>query len=368
MINTQPNNDIVEDLQPSTKSNIDLAKLLDQMEILIAQHTVLPKDTSYALALWCASTYSINDFAIFPKLVITSPEKRCGKSTLLDLLSAISCKSFVTSNMTAATIYRLIDQHQPTLIIDEADTFIANSTSDMTGIINSGHGRNRAYVTRCDGDTHQVSRFSTWTPMVLASIGNLQETIMDRSIVVQMRRKKVSESVPQIPIDLFDQCKQIREELMKWSIDNSSLIKASSFKPSPLGNDRAVDNWKPLFVLADLAGSCWLHDCDTAYQSLTVPDEPELPTLLLGAIREIFKKTTVSKISSAQLVEDLTKDKDQPWCEYRNGSSISQSGVANMLKAYGIKPKGIRIGAATPRGYELKCFTDAFERYLPPSP
>jgi hypothetical protein len=354
--------DPIEQIIPSTKSNIDIEKLLDHIEGLISKHTILPKSEISAVTLWCAATYVINDFRIFSKLLITSPEKRCGKSTLLDLIHAVCHKSLISSNMTSATIYRLIDKWQPTLIIDEADTFVANSASDMTGIINSGHGRNRANVSRCVGDNFVVRQYSTWTPMVLASIGDLQPTIMDRSIVIQIRRKKTSEHVAVIPVVLFDLCKQLRAELLKWAIDNSTLIKSSPYLPPDIGNDRAADNWTPLFTIANLAGNKWFGKCSQAYQMLSTQEELGVSTLLLTDIQPILDDKP--KLSSADLVAELCKDEDKAWCEYKNGRAITQNALAMILKPYGIKPKAMRVGGASLRGYELSQFTDTFDRYL----
>jgi len=44
---------------------------------------------------------------------------------------------------------------------------------------------------------------------------------------------------------------------------------------------------------------------------------------------------------------------------------LSQPQLAQLLKPFGVKPKGIRIGAGTPRGYRLADLSDAFSRYLP---
>ncbi len=149
-----------------------------------------------------------------------------------------------------------------------------------------------------------------------------------------------------------------------------SGIKTKTVEPPNLGNDRAVDNWLPLFTLANQVSDIWLKKCEAAYRSLTiVDDEADLSTLLLEDIRDIFNKDNVNKISSENLVSKLTKEKDKPWCECKNGGALTQNGLAVMLKPYGIKPKVIRLtGGSTPRGYELKQFTDAFDRYLPPSP
>ena len=239
---------------------------------------------------------------------------------------------------------------------------MAGSSNEMTGIINSGHGRNRAFVTRCVGDNYDSTPFSTWTPMVLASIGDLQSTIMDRSIVIQIRRKKTSEQVVVIPYDLLVVCKRVREELLKWSMDNSSLIKASPYSPPDIGNDRAADNWTPLFTIASLASENWLSKCSQAYRMLNVKEELGVSTMLLSDIKPIL--TNISKLSSADLVFELSKDRDKPWCEFKNGRAITQNALAMILKPYGIKPKPMRIGSLTFRGYELSQFTDTFDRYL----
>lgn len=359
---------IVEDLQPAS-GTIDADDLLNNIENYISQHAILPKGASTTITLWCLATYNIELVRIFPKLTIFSPEKRCGKSTVLDLIEAFSSKSMITSSMSIASIYRLIEDCQPTLIIDEADTFVVGGNKEMVGIINSGHAKNRAFVSRCVGDDHKVHRFSTWAPMALASIGALQSTIMDRSVVVPLRRKTQVETVKRIPHDLYDSAKTTRQQLLKWSIDNADAIQKNPIEPPNLGNDRAVDNWLILFTIANQVSDDWLKKCETAYQLLNnFEDEQLLSTLLLQDIRKIFIEHNVDKISSADLVSKLIKDEDRPWCESKNGRPISQNGLANMLKIYNIKPKCIRCNSSTPRGYELVQFEDSFERYLPPLP
>ena len=199
---------LIEDLKPAT-TPFDMEKLLNNIEKYISERTILPKGADTAITLWIAGTYNINAFRIFPKLTIISPQKRCGKSTLLDLIEAFSSRSIMTSNISPAAIFRLIDAYQPTLIIDEADTFLANSNSDIAGIINSGHAQTRAFVTRCAGENHDPKSFSTWSPMAIASIGGLQPTIMDRSIIIPLRRKTLNESIEDIPHDLKDSAEKV---------------------------------------------------------------------------------------------------------------------------------------------------------------
>ncbi len=359
------NNDIVENLTPA-EGVVDADELLNNIEQFISDHAILPKGGSSVIALWCLASYNINNFRIFPRLAIISPEKRCGKSTVLDLIEAFSYKPLITSNMTAASIFRIIDNYQPTLIMDEADTFVAGGSNEIRGIINSGHAKAKAFVTRCSGESHDVIRYSTWTPMVLASIGDLPSTIMDRSIIIPIKRKAQDEQVKRIDVDLFDESLAIRQKLLKWSLGNSKGIKDNPVTPlSGNGNDRGVDNWLPLFTIASQVSEAWLDKCKIAYSLLDTCDaEPELSTLLLADISEIFNKHTDTKMSSADLVTQLIMDQDKPWCEYKGGKPLTQNKLAGMLKAYGIKSKGIRYRDKTPRGYELAQFYDSFKRYI----
>jgi Protein of unknown function (DUF3631) len=48
------------------------------------------------------------------------------------------------------------------------------------------------------------------------------------------------------------------------------------------------------------------------------------------------------------------------------GKPLSDIGLARRLKAYGIKPKVVRIGDHTFRGYDKQDFYDAWKRYLHP--
>jgi hypothetical protein len=65
----------------------------------------------------------------------------------------------------------------------------------------------------------------------------------------------------------------------------------------------------------------------------------------------------------------LVEIEGRPWGEFgRSGKPMSPNQLARMLKPLGIAPEVIRTGAATPRGYMLVQFGDAFRRYLASKP
>ena len=89
--------------------------------------------------------------------------------------------------MTAAALFRAVEQFRPTLLVDEADTFLRDR-DDLRGVLNSGHLRASAVVVRTVGDEHEARLFSTWAPKAVALIGTLPDTLADRSIILSMRR------------------------------------------------------------------------------------------------------------------------------------------------------------------------------------
>lgn len=93
-----------------------------------------------------------------PLLTISSLDKRCGKTRYQTLIGWMSVKPLSASNISSAAVYRTVEEYHPTLLLDEADTFIRDN-EELRGIINSGHTRDEAYVIRCNPVTMKPERF-----------------------------------------------------------------------------------------------------------------------------------------------------------------------------------------------------------------
>jgi hypothetical protein len=129
---------------------VDGADLLDGLRMALTRHVIMSKEAAAATALWIVHTFLLDVFDTSPRLAITSPEKRCGKTTLRDILDLVTQCPLPTANATPAAIFRVIEMYRPTLLIDEADTFL-DKRSELGGILNSGHRRGTAYVLRTVG-------------------------------------------------------------------------------------------------------------------------------------------------------------------------------------------------------------------------
>ena len=341
-------------------------QLLSELQAIYKQYAILPEGAAVALSLWTLGTYCYDAFRIYPMIGLTSPTYRCGKSTVMSLLQALTNKSLLSSNISPAAIYRVAELCKPTLLIDEGCTFI-NGNDELRGILNSGHTRDTAFVVRIEGDNLEPKRFSTWTPKALAMIGDLPDTIKDRSIVISMRRRLPGEVVSKTPLNASEQFLDIRRKCKRWATDHfEQLTKHIPTMPSH-NNDREIDNWTPLFSIAGMCGQ--EQAALDSMVSISPKDEDDgIGSMILGDIKEIFKTRGVDKIFSQDIVNDLINLDDRPWVEWRRGNPITKNSVARLLKPYKIKTKTIRFGAETGKGYTLKSFEDVFSRYLPADP
>ncbi|MGQ4002039.1 DUF3631 domain-containing protein [Francisellaceae bacterium CB299] len=363
-VQAKQNENIVENIEPfdGCVCGVELA---NEIETLFDRFVFLPQGGSTAISLWIMGTYVFNSFRIFPNIAITSPERRCGKSSTLDIIEALSYKSLLTSNITPAAIFRLIEKYQPTLLIDEADTFVSGRNDDMIGIINSGHAKNRAVIIRTVGENYESKKFSTWSPKVFASIKSLQATVMDRSIEVKLRRKTIHEIVDRLPVNFKDDCLEIRSKLLKWGLDNQDDIRFAKVSLPRIENDRAMDNWHPLFCIADKLDSSWTDKCIKSYNILTFNKDGKSHQIqLLEDISEIFEVTNYERIFTTELISHLIQMEEKPWVDWLRGKPINANALAKMLAGFEISSTTLRRDYNRKKGYKRSDFEDAFNRYL----
>ncbi|MCH8149934.1 MAG: hypothetical protein IH987_18470 [Planctomycetes bacterium] len=124
----------------SCSDHVDGSQLLADVITEIQRYIVLPAHAATAVTLWIIHTYAIEAAYIAPILSIESPQKRCGKSQLLTVINALVFRGLMVSNLSLAALYRAMDKFHPTLLIDEADSFLDDSP-ELRGIINAGHSR-----------------------------------------------------------------------------------------------------------------------------------------------------------------------------------------------------------------------------------
>ena len=237
-------------------------------------------------------TYALEAFDVAPILALCSPLKRCGKTTTEEVTTALAKRPLAAANITVAALYRTVEQFAPTLIVDEADTFLLTNLA-LRGILNSGHTRATAFVVRTAG--HEPRLFSTWGARMIALIGRLPATLEDRAIVLPMRRRAPGEAVDRIRRDgLVRQCDPLRRRTARWVAEHLPALRAADPAVPAELDDRQADNWRPLLAIADEAGGAWPDLARTAARRLAgavAEADTAAPVQLLADLRELFTAT-----------------------------------------------------------------------------
>jgi putative DNA primase/helicase len=286
------------------------------------------------------------------------------------------------ASISAAALYRVVDSLKPTLLLDEVDATLAQKTDAaeaLRGLLNAGNDRTSSRVLRCVGEEKEVVSFDAFGAKVLAGIGHIPDTMEDRAVVVELRRKLETEKVRRFSVlDDQSEFKEIRRRLVRWACDNRKALRSA--RPEiPYGlNNRASDNWSPLLAIADLAGGVWGREARSAALELSGgirDEEQDIRFELLKDIRTIFEEEGAREskaVTTACLIEKLCQLEEAPWATFHRGEPINPRSLGRMLKPFGICSASLKISRdavsgrdTVARGYKRETFIDAWRRYLP---
>ena len=304
-------------------------------------------------------------------LAATSPEPDSGKSTMLGTVSFLVPRPFSAVEATGATIYRFVDAHKPTFILDEADT-IFKRKPDITSIFNASwtKGTKIPRQVKINGDYTTVW-FDPFCPKAIGVLGaNVPRALASRCITIKTwpKRPEDKQSFDHVDDDTFA---ELRRKLARWSADNAVALKdARPLYPAGFNNRLAV-NWRLLLAIAELAGGQWPKQAREAAERISrTARKTSWGVQMLQAFQQIFASGRAA-IPSREVVAVLTADPDSAWCEFNHGGAITQRQVAAVLEPYEIHPIVIhptRRSSSSPRGYKREQFHDAFARFLPSDP
>lgn len=362
---------IKKNTKSSSQADIDVVELVGSY---IKRFVYLTDEQAEAIAVWVCAAWLINSWVKFPHLCITSPEKRCGKTTLLTLLSHVTPEAKFASSMSPSAMYRLIKLMQPTILLDESQS-LSNTRSDsatvMKELLNSGVEKNSPVFKSDPSDMDGVIEYNLYSPKVLALIGEPDTILADRCVIIEMTRKE-EELELEIYRDIHtaEEGKAIEKTLSVWAAKVKKKVVAtySTMMPQRIGNERLANLLMPLrTVLAVIGRSDKLltsytqqvtdRNVKREYQSAGV--------LLLMACREIFGKAKF--VGTADLIQQLCGRDEEPWHRFNRGKPINSETLATLLRKYKISPtkKQVRIGPKVVgfRGYDREAFEKPWRIY-----
>jgi hypothetical protein len=357
---------------------VDGPKLLQEIYNQVQRFVIIENHEYVVFCLHSALAYSWELFSKLPILRLKSPTKRCGKSTGLDLIERLVLRPLLTVSVSPAGLFRIIETFHPYIMVDEADSFGAEN-DELRSIVNGGFERGRPAI-RVNKETLKPEIFDTFGPKVLASIGSLHETIEDRSIIINMKRKPPGAEVEELCDCDPDVFVVLRRKLQRWVNDNRDAIQATKLQRPKALLDRAWNKWRPLLTIAHVVGGVWPSECLKAALKMAGESDEErsIAVEVFIRIRALINEQKENNdliiakgeafLQSCDLLTHLNCDKEAPWADWGKGekTGISSHKLAKILKPFGIKSDQPQISNAHIRGYWVKDFKEAFESYLPP--
>jgi hypothetical protein len=313
-----------------------------------------------AIALWILHTHVFDHFQISPRLAPLSPDAGCGKSKTLQLIAKLAANPERHDSISAASLFRLIENAAPSLLLDEGDNLGLKIDRNMRAVLNSGHLKGGVITRTIKGEPKS---FSTFAPAAIAAIGTLPLPLMTRSIVILMHPSKRDLET----IDVMNSPEQTQrfEALRRHIVEWAQGVALDFNPPLPkILRGRAADNWRVLISIADSFGSA--HWSEIAREAAVAFADGYFDVgaavAILIDIRTIFRQLNADRIKSAILAAELHALEDGVgiWSAWRGEAddtsphAITQGEIALLLRRFdrrNLRPRTIfELGSRKDRG------------------
>ena len=367
-------------------------ELLSELTALFHKHLWMPNDDALTIALWIFWTYLVGEPwpEVSPYLGITSPDKRCAKTRCLDLIERLVKRGYGASDITKSSFFRFVEQHHPTLCLDEFHKLIKNRSDLLQPFLNA-YSRNK-YVLITNTETMEPEQFDIWGARAIAYLGELDDQFRDRVIAINLARKPRSIRKAKLRETSVEETELLRRKLLRWTLDNAEAVGEALVPDFETDNDRAADNWETLFRIAAVIDpdnvEAVVRIAVAKEKSVTAERESEESTVF-GAIREIYlavgkenklnfdEATSDFFLSLKTLCLILNKDPEGIWQDWKWGKEYGayERKICGIIQSYtGKRPSRSKDEIETKlteqenlttdvRGYWLSDLREAFERY-----
>jgi hypothetical protein len=344
--------------------------VLEDVSRFARRFVVLTDEQLTTLALWVSHTFAAEASDTTPYIAVTSAEKRSGKTRLLEVLELLVHEPLPTANISDAALFRAISELTPTLLLDEVDAIFgpkARDREDLRGMLNAGYRRGTVARRMGGPKMTTLEAFPVFCPKVFAGIGELPDTLNDRSIRIRLERRTRDEPIERFRRrDVGPEAAMLHDRIADWlepQLDELLVLRPPL--PDEL-DDRQQDCWEPLLAIAELAGGDWPQRARHAALTLSgngARDDDSLTARLLADIHAVFQDSGESRYRTADLIEKLSEIEESPWGDWR-GKPITAHALSRLLKPFGIRTQTVRTDGVVVRGYKREQFADAFHRVL----
>jgi len=351
-------------------SPVDGEQLAAGIEAALRRFVVLDAHAYELVTLWVIGTHAYARRNVWPLLLIRSPQRECGKSTLLDVLERLVGHPMAAGNASLATLFRSAASG-PTQLLDELDAWVALDPQ-VVGYLRAGWQSGRPFL-RCDPETLEVHEYPCYGPRALAINGDLtDDALRSRCLAVEMRRALPGERGERFrAARAYPELADLRAMAARWVQDHADAIGTYTVADEELPGlgDRATDNAEALLAIAVAIGGEWPDRCRAAVLGAPREEPTDLSAMLLADLAELLDAlpADAEAVATSHMLEHLLALTDRPWptCR-RGGQPIVGDWLRRRLSPYGLRPERHYIAGTRQRGYSVAPLREAIARYLTP--
>lgn len=302
---------------------------------------VLKESEYHILTLWIMASYLVDDFQTCPYLCVIAP-KSSGKTQVLNVISELAYRSVAAISVTAASLFRAIEQWHITLLIDEAEYQVkqdSESGQALYGCLNGGYKRG-SYAMRTEGDSSNrlPATYEVFGFKAIASTKLFNPTLESRSIIFNMAQGMPKEILIDSKTAIM-----IRSKLLYWRFE--TLGKLPIIYPDS-NSGRLKEMFMPLFTVAQTLK-------DTGIKSTI--SHADLINLLKSKIADMENQRKEEEKGSqdAQIIQAISKiktDGSNTLSDERGAISVKE--ITEYLKdilGWEDKPGREKVGNAVGR-------------------
>lgn len=346
-----------------------MENVLSKTRGFLNRYMVFPaQDHAIVTALYCAVTHLWQHFDALPYLHITSVTKRSGKSRLAELMQFV-CNNPVSAAGAggAASLYRSVEDEQPTIFMDEIERLSSETGSVMREMLNVGY--RRGGVMR-RWSAQGAEEFPAFCPKVFIGIGDLYDTLRDRTIAVKLVRGKppmrfLYEVAKTDGAALRDEMHRVVQENKVAILDSYARIDLSFL------SDRDEELWLPVFAVCSVIETEMVEELkriavDMATEKTTPArrhveleeSEEQAATneygeRLLIDLHALMLQSKKPYVLSADAIDALKAIPTAPWRKFRGDGGLDPIDMSNLLARFtNVKPVNIKVSrGVVRRGY-----------------
>lgn len=322
------------------------AEVVKKLETWFSSYMAMPREYALVVALWVLNTHVFQAFDAVPYVVCCASTKQSGKTVLTELAALVSKNGKVITDVTKATLFRMLEARDGimTICIDEFEKQ-SREGSELRPFANAGYRRGQSIPRTMPNG--KVVDFPVFCPKWFAQIGDVYDTLRDRSIVLWLSRgipaRKYRRSEAEREAIALNQ--EIAQLFRLMAGNEIKYVEATWLE----GRDEEI--WSPLFSLAHafdlskedrdrlVAASADLTAAKTqkarTFENLgTCEGTAQEDQYAVRVLRDLVSvlREDEKAIPSDVAVERLKSIPSGPWRHYKGG--LNEIGLAAMLARY----------------------------------